>query len=45
LAAIDEKLNSRMDEATRRKLENDRRNVVGGGTTEEVVERQYSPGE
>ncbi|GHJ84376.1 hypothetical protein NliqN6_0778 [Naganishia liquefaciens] len=44
LAAIDEKLNSRMDEATRRKLENDRKNVVGGGTVEEVVERQYSPG-
>lgn len=43
LAAHDDKLNARMDEDMRRRLENDRKNVSGGGTTEEVVERD-SPG-
>jgi hypothetical protein len=43
MAAHDAKLNARMGEEMRRKLENDRRNVKGGGTVEEVVERDTSP--
>lgn len=43
MAAQDAKLNARMNEETRRKLENDRKNVKGGGTTEEVVQRDSTP--
>jgi hypothetical protein len=43
MAAHDAKLNARMNEETRRKLENDRKNVKGGGTTEEVVQRDSTP--
>ncbi|KAJ9116686.1 hypothetical protein QFC20_000620 [Naganishia adeliensis] len=43
MAAHDAKLNARMNEETRRKLENDRKNVMGGGTTEEVVQRDSTP--
>ncbi|KAJ9105411.1 hypothetical protein QFC21_001782 [Naganishia friedmannii] len=43
LAANDDKIKGRMNDEMRKKLEKDRKMISGGGTTQEVVEREDSP--
>jgi hypothetical protein len=43
LAANDDKVKGRMNDEMRKKLEKDRKMISGGGTTQEVVEREDSP--